>query len=240
MTLKLSWHALCFSTHGLWKQLLTYQQLSGCSLIPLLCPFMRCPYPNQHPEYASSKLCFDLIPLYFCMYAIVLPVESCCLSLQLQFVTYMRFGLDCEARLMLADCAFLRSRCCWTFNTASSVQMDVQPTSMCMYVTAWSAGLIIMHTIKNEYHDVIIRAHSYIAFCAVSAALKHVYRVEAGYQRFLADSTCSSSIVAYIVQIARAFRRKKLMAEVMGGGKSRQQLLNRHADRSVHCQSHPY
>ncbi|DBA68731.1 TPA: hypothetical protein ACH3X2_013428 [Trebouxia sp. C0005] len=32
-------------------------------------------------------------------------------------------------------------------------------------------------------------------------------------------------------EIARAFRRKKMMAEVMGGGKSRQQLLNRHADR---------
>lgn len=34
-----------------------------------------------------------------------------------------------------------------------------------------------------------------------------------------------------VVQIARAFRRKQMMAEIMGSSKSRQQLLNRHADR---------
>lgn len=38
-------------------------------------------------------------------------------------------------------------------------------------------------------------------------------------------------LVCLQVQIARAFRRKKMMAEVMSGGKGRQELLNRHADR---------
>ena len=213
MTLKLSWHALCFSTHGLWKQRLTYQLPSGCSLIPLLCPFTRCLYPYEHPEYASPKLCFDLIPLYSCMYAIVSPVESCCLSLQLQSVTADAVGPSMQPPL---------SR--WMYSPHPCV---------CTLQLGQSAGLMIMHTIKNKFHDAIIRAHSYIASCAVSAAMKRVHRVEAGYQRFLADSACSSSIGAYNVQIARAFRRKKLMAEVMGGGKSRQQLLNRHADRSV-------
>lgn len=94
---------------------------------------------------------------------------------------------------------------------------------------------MIVHSIKNEYHNGIIKANSYIALCAaVSATMKRTYRVEAGYPRFLADFTCSLSVLWLTpVQIARAFRRKKLMAEVMGGGKSRQQLLNRHADRSV-------
>ncbi len=64
--------------------------------------------------------------------------------------------------------------------------------------------------------------------------MKSTHSIGAGYQRFLADSTRShSGLWLMPVQIARAFRRKKMMAEVMGGGKSRQQLLNRHADRSV-------
>jgi len=118
MTLKLSWHALCFSTRGLWKQLLTCQQPSGCSLIPLLCPFTRCLYP-----YSTLWICFSqpLISLsYGCatyMYAIILPVASCFLSLQLQSVTSVLSGcisLHCEAHLMVAVCACLRSRCCWT------------------------------------------------------------------------------------------------------------------------------
>lgn len=33
------------------------------------------------------------------------------------------------------------------------------------------------------------------------------------------------------MQIARTFRRKRMMAEVMGGGKGRQEILNKHADR---------
>ena len=40
-----------------------------------------------------------------------------------------------------------------------------------------------------------------------------------------------------LVQIARDFRRKKMMADVMSGGKGRQQLLNKHADRSQARQS---
>ena len=125
---------------------------------------------------------------------------------------------------MLLDC-----------NATSHVQMDVEHTSVCMYVAARSAGLMIVHCIKcQRVPHRVIRAHSYIASFAVSAAMKCVYRAEARYQRFLADSTCSlSALWRTPVQIARAFRRKKLMAEVMGGGKSRQQLLNRHADRSV-------
>ena len=44
-------------------------------------------------------------------------------------------------------------------------------------------------------------------------------------------------LVCLHLQIARAFRRKKMMAEVMSGGKGRQEILNRHADRctSVQC-----
>ena len=38
------------------------------------------------------------------------------------------------------------------------------------------------------------------------------------------------------LQIARAFRRKKMMAEVMSGGKGRQEILNRHADRCTSVQ----
>jgi len=52
---------------------------------------------------------------------------------------------------------------------------------------------LLVHSIKNEYHIGVIRAHSYIASCAVSAAMKRTHRVEAWYQRFLADSTCSFS-----------------------------------------------
>ncbi len=50
-----------------------------------------------------------------------------------------------------------------------------------------------MHTMKDKHHSDVFRAHSYIALCAVSAAMKRTHRVEAGYQRFLADSTCSFS-----------------------------------------------
>ena len=47
----------------------------------------------------------------------------------------------------------------------------------------------------------------------------------------------ASMLVCLHLQIARAFRRKKMMVEVMSGGKGRQEILNRHADRctSVQC-----
>lgn len=41
-------------------------------------------------------------------------------------------------------------------------------------------------------------------------------------------------------QIARAFRRKKMMAEVMSGGKGRQEILNKHADRCTSRQCSEY
>jgi len=118
-------------------------------------------------------------------------------------------------------------------NAASTVQIDVQYTCLCTLQLDQQTSCFV-HTIKDEYRNGVMRAHSYIASCAVSAVMKRTYRIGAGYQRFLADSTCSlSGLWLTPVQIARAFRRKKMMAEVMGGGKSRQQLLNRHADRSV-------
>lgn len=46
-------------------------------------------------------------------------------------------------------------------------------------------------------------------------------------------ATACMTIMVVSMQVARAFRRKKMMAEVMGGGRSRQQLLNRHADRYI-------
>ena len=130
MTLKLSWRALCFSTHGLWKQLLTCQQPSGCSLIPLLCLFTRGPYPYPTLWICLSQSLFHFSYCYTTyMYAIILHAASCLFSLQLSFLGII--SLHCEAHLMVAVCTCLCSRCCWT--AASYVQMGIQHTSMCMY-----------------------------------------------------------------------------------------------------------
>ncbi|DBB03464.1 TPA: hypothetical protein ACH3X3_010818 [Trebouxia sp. C0006] len=74
---------------------------------------------------------------------------------------------------------------------------------------------------------------SYDDFEAVMARslLQHTRPVEAAVDLSATIRLQPDSSALPFHEIARAFRRKKLMAEVMGGGKSRQQLLNRHADR---------
>ncbi|DBA80849.1 TPA: hypothetical protein ACH3X1_008063 [Trebouxia sp. C0004] len=74
---------------------------------------------------------------------------------------------------------------------------------------------------------------SYADFEAVMARslLQHTRPVEAAVDLSATIRLQPDSSALPFHGIARAFRRKKMMAEVMGGGKSRQQLLNRHAGR---------